>query len=430
MSWISNHALVALSSLWLSTFMGAVLFFLVQVLIARSLSPEAYGMFSSALAFVGILTPLVGFGISQYWLKEFSKEGATAVRIVAPSIKLIGLNFIIIYAALILWSLVGPHDKAFQTILLVAYIHVAGIVAMELIQGKLQLEERFRALAVWHFSGHFFRFILVILVIFMAGTAFSAQTAVFVYAFIAVFLVLLATPSLIRLMNGTVDLVTTSKNMPAPTQGKHSQKKEVLRNAWPFGVAALCHLIYFQSDIVLLKYLSGDAVAGVYNVAFTVLVAILLFPSIIYRKFLLPKVHRWAYTDFAKMHSVYKQGNKIMLIFGCMAAVCIWIFSPYAVPLIFGKEYSGAISLLNVLSISIPMLFIANSVGVVLETQEHMRSKVKMMGAVALVNICLNVLLIPHYSAYGAAIATVISNIALLCLYWFKARQIFQRQSI
>lgn len=96
--------------------------------------------------------------------------------------------------------------------------------------------------------------------------------------------------------------------------------------------------------------------------------------------------------------------------------------STWAIPFVFGAEYQGSIPLMNILAITIPIYFVAYSVGATLVTKNHMILKVKLMGVTALFNIILNLLLIPHYYANGAAAATLISNTLLLILYYIVAQ--------
>jgi len=207
--------------------------------------------------------------------------------------------------------------------------------------------------------------------------------------------------------------------------------KTVISHSWPFGLAGLFHLVYFQSDIILVQYITGLEAAGVYNVAFTIMVAVLLFPGIIYQKFLLPKMHRWANHDRERFYQVYKQGNVIMLVLGLVAMLFIWTLGPWVVSLLFGEVYQEAIGLLMILGVSFPILFVASSIGATLVTQSHMKSKVKLMGLVAILNIVLNLVLIPDFGAEGAAIATVISNFVLLVVFYITAQKlVFRRERI
>ena len=74
---IKKKAFNALALLWLGTLIGAGLAFLTQIILARKLGSEYFGMFSAVLAMVTLVTPLAGFGISQLWLKVFGQEYLT-----------------------------------------------------------------------------------------------------------------------------------------------------------------------------------------------------------------------------------------------------------------------------------------------------------------------------------------------------------------
>jgi O-antigen/teichoic acid export membrane protein len=93
------------------------------------------------------------------------------------------------------------------------------------------------------------------------------------------------------------------------------------------------------------------------------------------------------------------------------------------VPLIFGENYQESVAVILILCVSIPIRFVATSVGGVLVTRDLMRHKVWYHGFTALLNILLNILLIPKYSFYGAAASTVISEIFLLIIYLYAVNK-------
>lgn len=172
----------------------------------------------------------------------------------------------------------------------------------------------------------------------------------------------------------------------------------------------------------MIKYMIGDEQAGLYNVVFIAITTILISPTVLYSKFLIPKYYRWANHDKEKFYDARKKGNIIMLISGGIMMIIVSILSGFFIPIIFGKEYVDSIKLLNTLSLALPVIFVAYSVESTLVTNEHMKLKVKLMGFTALINILLNILLIPKYVGEGAAVATLISNILLLALYYKNAQ--------
>lgn len=418
-------AVKTISLLWIGSLIGAGCAFLTQVILARALGPQEFGLFASVFAMVSLLVPLAGFGVAQYWLKEFGKDGLDAVRFIKPSFRFILANLFFVFILLLLWIALGPHDKTVQMILLIMSVYILGQVSVELVSSKLQLEERYNALAVWQLMPHLVRLLLVFAISLWFRGQFNVEVVAYLFVLVALLFVMLSIKPLFKISRGQLAL-KGHKPRSMANNALTPLVKDILKNAWPFGLAGVFHLIYFQSDIILVKYITGDEEAGYYNVAFTIMVAVLLFPGIVYQKFLLPKMHRWAHHDRALFYKVYRQGNVAMLILGLLAMVLIWLLSPLAIPFLFGDEYKDAVGLLTILALSAPILFVASSVGATLVTQEHMKIKVKLMGLVAIVNILLNLAFIPIYGAEGAAVATLMSNLMLLFLYYIASKRVFK----
>ncbi len=417
-----KKAFNAFAILWLGTLLGAGLAFLTQVILARKLGSEHFGVFSAVLAMVTLVAPVAGFGVSQLWLKVFGQEGWDAQRWIKSSFNFVILSTLIVFIALYLWAFWGSHDQLTRALFYIMSFYILGQVSIELVSSKFQLEERYINLAVWQFLPHFMRFILVAILLFGFKELASIEEMAIVYAFVAIVFLLVGILQLKNMKKGNFKLKGHKEK--AFKDNSEVSLAHVLQNAWPFGLAAFFHLIYFQSDIILIKYISGNDQAGIYTVAFTIMVAVYMFPSVLYQKFLLPKLHRWANHDKDKFYEVYRKGNLAMLLLGLLAMVFIWALSAWAIPLIFGKEYQDSILILNILALSSPLIFVAFSAGATLVTQEHMKLKVKLMGVVALINIALNFVFIPMYGAVGAAVTTVFSNVVLLVFYYYATETI------
>ncbi len=416
-----RKAFNAFALLWIGTLLGAGLAFITQIVLARKLGSENFGIFSAVLAMVTLVTPLAGFGVSQLWLKVFGKEGWKAKRWIGSSFQFIILSTITVLISLFCWAFFGNNDELTRTLILILSFYILGQVSIELVSSKFQLEERYLYLSIWQFLPHFLRFSLASILLFGFSSWTTLTDIAYSYALVAIIFLLVGIVQLINMKNGHFALKGHSKEKSV--KDININLSNVFQNAWPFGLAAFFHLIYFQSDIILIKYMIGDNEAGIYNVAFTIMVAVYMFPSVLYQKFLLPKLHRWANHDKDKFYEVYRKGNVSMLILGIIAMFLVWLLSAWAIPFLFGNEYQNSVIILNILAVSTPIIFVAFSAGAALVTQEHMRLKVKYMGIVALINLGLNLLLIPNYGANGAAVATVLSNLVLLILYYYATEK-------
>ena len=401
---------------------------ITNVVLARELTPSGYGVFSAALATITLLVPLAGFGVRGFWLKVFGAEGWGAVRWLTRSFRFIILSTTVTLLLLAAWAAFGPHDSSFRWLLYWLLPVIIGYSFIELVSAKLQLEERYNALALWRMIPQLVRLLLVLLVVSGATGQVNSETIAIVYAAVAFVMINAGFVQLRSMAQGHFALKGHLKPSDAENifQAKVTSTvrvSDVARQTWLFALTSLFYLVYFQSPIILLKYLASDQAAGIYNVAVTIMAAVYLLPAAIYQQYLLPKFHRWANYNRSRFLEVYRAGNGGMLLLGVFASGAILLLTPWVIPLLFGKVYQEAVSLLAILALCVPVRFLAISIGATFVTQEHMKLKVLYMGMVAVINVLLNILTIPVYGAQGAAVSTLFSEIILLTLFLLAVRK-------
>mgnify|MGYP002840155542 FL=1 len=399
--------------------LSSILFFACQLLLARNLSPKGFGLFSTAFVSITILAPLAVFGIQHVWLKKFAVEKEKGKRWVMPSLRLVVLNFSICLFLLLCWAFFGPHESNFKWILIGLSPLILGHISMELVSARFQAEEKYFAMAVWQGLPNTLRFFAVLFLIYFSIGELNIYSLVFFYSFIALVFSLVSLKFFKDLVKGS-SFYRGNKEVILPKVSpvlNSLRSIKVLKEAWPFGLAAIFYLIYLQSDLIFLKYMVNNESAGIYSASYTFLLAIYLFPGIIYQKFLLPKFHRWSNFNQERFLEVYQAGNGLMLMLGIIFLVFLFPSVSYLVPLFFGEAYLQAIPLIKILIFCVPIRFLSCSVEMPLFTRDYMPTKTFIMGLVAFFNIALNIYLIPIYSFYGACISTLISEILLLLFY-------------
>ncbi len=409
--------------LYLSSFLTGGLAFVTNVIMARELGPEDYGFFIAILAVITLVSSFATAGVPHFWLRVFGQEGRQAIRWVKSTLYLVSVSIFVISMVLVAWAYWGPHSLIFQNLIIWLFFPVlAGQVLFELVVAKLQLEEKYGALSLWQLLLNSLRFLWVSVYFSILTDEYDLINLSIGVSLCSIVLVIFGVFSLKEILQGKLKLKGHSQSNSYKLLRKPTIKN-VIEESYPFALAGFLYVVYYQSDIILLKYLDSAESAGIYNVSFIILGAVYLFPAIFYQRFLLPKLHRWAVHDKAKFISVYQAGNRIMLLAGLGVMGIIFLVVPAIIPVIFGDAYISVIPLIMILALCIPCRFLSSSIESVFVEPGNMKRKVKCMGVTALLNVILNIIVIPIWGNIGAAATTFISELVLVILFYLTARK-------
>ncbi|TKR32853.1 flippase [Luteimonas gilva] len=422
-----RRAAITVSMLSVATALGALMVFLTQALLAREMGPEAYGLFASSLATVTMIAPLAGFGLTQFHLKAYGVEGWDAHRWLKPSLDFISITTLIAIIAVVAWALIGAPNDGTRFSLLVLTPVILSVLAVNLVSNKHRLENRFGRMALNQMVIPASR--LLVAVGLLLVPRLTDRFVALSYGAISLLVALASIPQMRDLFGGKVALQGYGPRTPA-SRAAVPGVGAVWSEAWAYGVYAALYPVFFQISTILLKYLSGDAQAGIYAIALAVMTAIYLIPATIYQKFLQGKLHRWAAHDKPKFQHVYRKGNIAMFALGLAIAAAMLVIDPWAVPLIFGEKYDRVTAILMVLAICVPIRFLSTSMGSALLTEDNMRFRVYAMALATLAAIAGNVILIPLYRELGAAWATVIAETVLLLGTFYGVRRFTRIQHV
>ena len=186
-----------------------------------------------------------------------------------------------------------------------------------------------------------------------------------------------------------------------------SEARMMIKEGFPLVLMTLAVSIYHRIDQVMLHNMSGDVVLGPYVIAVQLTELFSALPVALMAS-LFPALAQGA-TDDARFNRYLSETYRFLLVFAFAACATIIPIARPVVELFYGKQYLPTANLLIVLVWSeVPVFF-----GVVLGAGLVAKGQQKYMpyGAVAgaIVNVLLNVALIPRYGALGASWATVIS---------------------
>lgn len=418
-----RKAIKNVSFLWMGSILGAIISFVTQAILAKSLGTEFYGLFSAALATINLIVPLAGFGVAAFWLKAFGQEGWGATRWLIPSFKFTFISSSILFLLMLTWSIQGPNDSNTARLLVILSVMLYGLSLQELFFSKLQLEEKYSSYALWQLFIPLFRFVSIYTL--AIKNSLSIENVAIIYIVPSIISLLVSFFYMKKMYSNNFELKGHGERPVQKLSIENKTTKELVICCWVFGASGFFYILWNQSNVVILKYMVDDHSAGLYNVAVLIINAICILPTVIYTKYLLPKVHRWAKNDLEQLKKLYHFGNKFMLRLGFFSVVGIWLLSEIFIKIAFGNEYVEAAQVLMGLSFLLPIRFIGHNVGALLVVNDYMIKKIKVMGFVATMSILLNFILVTKIGIFGLVITSIICEIILVSCYYYLVRNIY-----
>jgi PST family polysaccharide transporter len=184
-----------------------------------------------------------------------------------------------------------------------------------------------------------------------------------------------------------------------------------LRESLPIWFAGLFSLAYFKVDTLFLRGMAGDAELGAYGAAYKYFEGALNLPAVLLAV-TFPRLAR-AHGDPVVQGRLERRLNGVLLGSGfAVAAVCYFGAEPlvfYA----FGPGFGRAVASLRVLALGLPILYLNFGLTHFLIAR-NLATKFTWFALMMLVlNVALDLVLIPRASGPGAAWATILTELAL-----------------
>jgi O-antigen/teichoic acid export membrane protein len=189
--------------------------------------------------------------------------------------------------------------------------------------------------------------------------------------------------------------------------------RRLVSESWPLLASGLAVMIYMRIDQVMLAMLGGDAQAGQFAAALRIsevwyfipgAVATAAFPVLLARR------SQGTHSYERYLQNLYDSTAWI----GITTAVVLWLSAPQLIDLLYGAPYREAVGVLQVQiwgGVAAAMSFVHGK-WLLAEGLQRLGLYYTLIGCV--VNVTLNVMLIPRYGAIGAAWSTLASQLGVL----------------
>lgn len=184
--------------------------------------------------------------------------------------------------------------------------------------------------------------------------------------------------------------------------------KAIFVNGFSLSLFGISSYIFFSTDQLVLKYFSGFNEVGIYSLASRLILALIIIPPLI-NAVLLPQMSIDK-NNYSKIRR-YLLASSIALLLAALACVAfIIIFSPLIVGVFFGVDYLPAIPVLKILSLIIVPLFVVSILDYFLIVYNMQLYDFFLTLFAAIVNLVLNIILVPNLGMSGAAVASIVGQ--------------------
>ena len=114
---------------------------------------------------------------------------------------------------------------------------------------------------------------------------------------------------------------------------------------------------------------------------------------------------------------------KYLVIFGLPASAGMALLAPRLVVLIFGERYADSVGAVQILTAAFLLMVVNGFMGNTLVAAGSQRYLARIVGAGAILNVGLNLMIIPKYGILGAASTTVVTELNAFIFSWMMLRR-------
>ncbi len=387
------------NALWLIG--GKILYklvaFLVGVAVARYLGPADYGLLGYASAFTTFFFSLATLGIHSVIVKKLVEAPENGGTVLGTVLLLQGISSL--FSIFMISGLVLLLDRGEPLTIAVVLLNSLGLFfqMLDVMRYWFQsrLESRYAAIAMTasYLIASLYKLWLVL----------SAKSVLWFAAAV----------SIDHLMAAAILFALYIRKKGPKLRVSSAVARELLQSSYPFILSGLMVAVYGATDKWMLKQLLGEEAVGYYGTALSLSGAwVFVLAAII--DSMKPDIMRLCDTD----RTAYRKKNltlyRIVFYLSVLMGLFITVFAEQGILFLYGASYLGATAPLRIVTwyVAFSYLGVARDIWVICEgLQRHLPGLY--IGS-AVINVMLNVLLIPPLGAVGAAAATLITQVSTI----------------
>jgi O-antigen/teichoic acid export membrane protein len=399
---IFNTAIISASKV-----IESIISFLIVILISRELGSVGLGQYSFVFSFVGLFFIFSDWGLSTMMIKDLSKDFSKVNKYVSNilSLQLIltSLSFLIYFITLFF---IG-QSELFWTLVIVGAIQFVIIIST---MGYCILTIKTQGLKLSIIS-------LTERIIALIGAFFVLTFYKSLFLFILVLL-------LSAIIRAIVTYLFSMKYFKFRISLNLKFLWSLMKKGFPFVLILTFGLVYARIDTVMLGFMKSYQVVGWYNAGYKLIDVLTIIPTLLLT-FGFPMLSKLFSKDKKNAKFLFENMLYYSLIIVLPISVGIYFVGDRILEFVYGFGSIESFYAFRILGIALIFIYLSTIMGYMIASADKQKIFAWIGGIGALINIILNIILIPKYSLYGAAIATLITYFIMGVLMYFYIRKEF-----
>jgi O-antigen/teichoic acid export membrane protein len=386
--------------------------------LTRYLGVNGFGEYTTIFAYVSFAGVLADLGFFWIMVREISKDETQIQKIVNNTMTLRGLIGLCVFIIGFLVSLLIPQ-YSFQIKMGIGVISLAWLwtTLNSTYVGVFQTKMEMYKATLSEVIG---RIVIFGLVMIFINLHYSLVGIMFAYV-------------IGNIINFVTSVILGQKHLKFALAFDFALWKKMFVDALPMGIVLLLGLIYFKIDAVMLSLMKGSTEVGIYGAPYKILEIMLLVPTIFMGN-IFPILTKYINDKDSRVNLTIQKAFDFLTMLSFPIIVGTILLSTQIIRFVAGEEFVSAHTLnifnipansalvLQILIVAVGLSFISVIFNNTVISLGKQRELIKPYLVLVLVNILLNLILIPKISYIGSSVSTVITELLVLI---FTAQIVF-----
>ncbi len=371
-----------------------IIAFVYFLFLARIMMPERTGVFFLVTSIITMFSVLSDLGLTSVVIREIAKHPDEREQTVRRAVGLKLLLSMIAVVVVFIASLLFHYDAQITEFIWITMIVMVTDAFALLCYGVLRGSQQLRYEAVGIFIGQ-----CVTAIVGGMSFIFHPDVRFLILALIlgSVTNLIVASTQMVRLYGWKIFLPEWNRRVMGT----------LLRIMIPFAFAGIFTKIYSSIDVVLISKMVSTTAVGIYSVAFKFTYAFQFLP-LAFSAALYPSLSSTIEHDKIATAKTFSRGVWYILLIVTPIVFGMWLVAPEMVRLT-GQGYIESVGILRVLIFVLFPSFLEIPFGALLNASDRQSARMKILGMAMIVNVALDIFLIPRFGLMGAVVGSLVS---------------------